>query len=488
MKFLTNLFAAILLLNGAALTAAAQPKQEGLKYVFYFIGDGMGNGHAVSSEMYRRAIGGDPATPWLMMRFPVNSQVLTYSANSPVTDSAAAGTALATGTKTRNNMVGMDPDTVAVASLARDFKQRGLGVGIVSSNGPDDATPASFYANVEARNMYYDIAMQFPRTGIDFLGGANLRAWNEHGDRIRQVYGDAGISISFGLDELMRSQGKRKVLLNQNRSLNNTLGYAIDSIPNTLTLPELTAACLDHLEAVSPEGFLMVVENGLTDWSAHANDAGTLMREVERLNEAIAVAYRFLEERPQETLIIVTADHDTGGATVGNAYPDVKYNAHLELLALQRISKDAFSQEVKEFMTGANPSWKGMEALLERDLGYGRGVNPTPEETKRLRELFDNMLKGKSEKEQKTLYASFDAFTAEVFRIRDSHAGFGWISTYHTGNPVPLYAVGYQANRFSRLTDNSQITPTIRTMIENSFGSIGQKRLTRKVVNPASQH
>ena len=120
------------------------------KYVFYFIGDGMGMGHVNTAEYYNRLVLGNDK-PLLMTTFPVSSFALTYSASSKITDSAAAGTALSTGNKTKNGMIAMTPDTVEVVSIARKLKDEGWGIGILTSNAPDDATPCLLYTSNRAR-------------------------------------------------------------------------------------------------------------------------------------------------------------------------------------------------------------------------------------------------------------------------------------------------------------------------------------------------
>ncbi|MDE6771993.1 MAG: alkaline phosphatase, partial [Muribaculaceae bacterium] len=116
------------------------------KYIFYFIGDGMGMAPAMAAATYNRSVLGTAELP-LMMTFPVAGQVMTYSASSDVTDSAAAGTALATGNKTVNGMLGVTPDTTAVYSIAGILKDKlGYGVGLVTNVAADDATPGAFYA------------------------------------------------------------------------------------------------------------------------------------------------------------------------------------------------------------------------------------------------------------------------------------------------------------------------------------------------------
>lgn len=159
----------LFLLVGAfclALAANATPK-----YIFMFIGDGMGMGHVMATETYNRLVLNNNENI-LMMQFPVASMAMTYSANSPVTDSAAAGTALATGNKTKNGMIGMTPDSVAVTSIATELKAQGYGVGLVTSVAYDDATPASFYAHQTYRGMYEEINADGAKCGFNFLGGA----------------------------------------------------------------------------------------------------------------------------------------------------------------------------------------------------------------------------------------------------------------------------------------------------------------------------
>lgn len=433
----------------------------GPQYIFYFIGDGMGLGHLWLAQTYNRLTGGYPLA---LTEFPVSGQVSTYSWSSPVTDSAAAGTALASGHKTRNNMVGMAPDTTSIASIVPTLREMGYAVGVISSNSPDDATPASFYAHVASRHDHYDIGCQAAESSINFLGGPSLRGFKDKDGKktdLQKRLKAQGVVCTTDSATVMANAGRR-ILMSSPDNFDNTLGYAIDYPNAALPLPRLTNICLQYLEKTSPEQFVMVVENGMTDWASHANDAGTLVREVNVLNEAVEVAVRFYLQHPDETLIVVTADHDTGGATLGNANPDIKYDAHPELLALQKVSKEAFTKIVSGMMRDRRHyTWDEMKEVLRDKLGFWNGVTPTKEEEELLRSLFDKMQDGTAVEGQKTLYATFDNFSTEVFRVLDSHTGVGWISTYHTGNMVPVYAMGAGAEKFSGLIDNTDIPKTI---------------------------
>ena len=161
-------------LAAAMAVAVGLSAAEAPKYIFYFIGDGMGMAQSLAAQVYNRTVRGADE-PILMMQFPVSSASTTHSWSSPVTDSAAAGTALATGTKTRNGMLGMAADTTSVTSVAKELFDRGYGVALVTSVPPDDATPGAFYAHVPSRKMYYEIGRQAAESGYDFIAGSNLR-------------------------------------------------------------------------------------------------------------------------------------------------------------------------------------------------------------------------------------------------------------------------------------------------------------------------
>ena len=289
------------------------------KYIFFFIGDGMGMGHVMTAQTYNRTVlGNNELLP--MMQFPVSSLAMTYSANSKITDSAAAGTALSTGLKTNNGMLGETPDETPVYSIACELQKRGYGVAIGTSVPPDDATPAAFYAHVKSRSMYYEIGLDMARSGYDMFVGSKLRGLkssdgNDTG--LLDTLATHGYTVVEGREAFEKSKGSDKiVLLNNDPSLEH-FGFTIDSISDNLHLPYITQACLDHLMRVSPDKFFMMIEGGNIDWAAHANDGGAVVKEILNFNQAIKIAYDFYLSHPDETLIVVTADHNTGGMQMG---------------------------------------------------------------------------------------------------------------------------------------------------------------------------
>lgn len=455
----------IMLASALGVIAGGQSQPDVPKYIFYFIGDGMGWGQVNTTQQYLRdVVKADSVLT--MLRFPVISTALTYSASNDVTDSSAAGTALATGVKTRNGMLGMAPDTTAVVSIAEQLRDNGYGIGIVTSVAPDDATPGAFYAKVPARSMYYEIGTQAARSGFDFIGGANWRGLKDKSGAptdLWTVFADNGVETAYGLDTLSMLTSPKVVLLGTNRPHDSGIGYAIDSVAGALTLQGMTRACLDHLLKHKPERFFMMVEGGAIDHACHANDAATTVGDVLAFDESLAIAYDFYLTHPDETLILVTADHETGGMAIGNT--PHKYTADLQYFPYQRISKDRFNEYLQTLLrTGNGYTWDDMKAFLTDKLGFWKAVPVSDEETDQLHKLFDDTFANRKTDDQKTLYADFKAFAVEVFRIMDVHTGMGWTTVHHSANPVPVMAVGVGAELFGGLNNNIDLPAKLRSL------------------------
>lgn len=456
---LHRIFSAALMV--AAITATAWAKAP--NYIFFFIGDGMGIAQVTNAQLYNARVLGN-STPLLSTTFPVASMATTHSASSDVTDSAAAGTALSTGHKTVNGMLGVTPDSVAVTSVAKKLFDAGYGVGIVTSVAIDDATPGAFYAHVPSRSQYYDIGRQLAECGYQFAAGASLRgAFDKQGNPtdLMKYFDEANVSVSYGLDSIDTTAQRLLVLSPFHKEKQNEIGFTIDSIAGALTLPALTRAGLDQLKRTSPDRFFMMVEGGNIDHAGHGNDGGTILREVINFNQALQEAYDFYLAHPDETLIVVTADHETGGMSVGCR--ETGYSVRLENAAGQKISKEEFSNLCRAMLRSRRIyTWDDMQEILRDELGFGVNLKLTPEETERLHTMFDEVFeKRASGLDQKTLYATFDGFTNEVFNILNAKSGMGWTTGGHSGMPVPVYAVGVDSQLFSPLNDNTDIPAKI---------------------------
>lgn len=457
---LRKLLGALMLAATALCSQAAHPD-----YVFLFIGDGMGPGHVISARNYLQAVTGNPDTTLLMTQFPVASLCTTYSASSPVTDSAAAGTALSTGVKTLNGMIGMAPDSTALRSIARDFQKLGYGIGLVTNVAADDATPAAFYANVPSRGMYYEIGRQAAESGYEFIAGAGLRGFSDgkgNPTGLASHFERYNVGIARGLDGLKKLGDRNKVvLLNTDTVRNYRINYAIEARSGDMNLASMTRAGIDHLKRVRPGQFFMMVEGGAIDHAGHANDAASVIGDVIDFDNALREAYDFYLANPDHTLIVVTADHETGGMTLGNK--STGYWADTKLLKAQKLSKDTFSDRCKAI---TDTSWDEMQQMLRDDFGLWETISVSKQQEQHLKEVFRATYIDHTAHLLPALYNNYSQFAAAVFDIIDSRSGIGWVSNHHTGNPVPVFAIGVGAELFAPMNDNTEIPAKIRQACE----------------------
>lgn len=440
------------ILTAAALSTALLVSAQQAKYIFYFIGDGMGVAAVNAAQYYNRTVLQNDK-PLTMLQFPTIGWSQTYSASHPVTDSAAAGTALSTGHKTRNSMLGMDADTVSVSSIAVDLQKMGYGIGIATSVAPDDATPAAFYAHVPNRNMFYDIDKQMAASGYQFLAGAGLRGTKTKDGQptdVMNTFAENGVQIVYGPEGVKEISADKVLLLNIPDSNPSNIGYTIDSIQGVLDLPTITAACLAQLERTSPDKFFMMIEGGNIDHALHANDGGASIKEILNFDQALEIAYNFYMAHPDETLIVVTADHDTGASAVVN-----RPNASLANVDFQRVSKEQFSEYCKSLLRSRNIyTWDDMKEYLSENLGFFTHIQLSDKQEASLKEMFDLTFELRNTDDQKTLYANFNAFAVEVFRIFNDSIGITFSTTSHSGNPTPVFAVGVGAEQFRGFNNN----------------------------------
>jgi len=445
-----------------------------VKYIFYFIGDGMGDNQVLLAEMYRSALQGEPLgrVQTLMTTFPYSGQASTYSKTNGITDSAAAGTCLATGTKTRNGMLGMDQDSARITTIAEELKAQGWGIGIMTTVAIDHATPGAFYAHVPNRNKYYRIGKQLAESNFDFFGGAGFHhPQGKHDDKQTNLYRnaeEAGYTIAHGYEEGLAISDERladKMILvqkddDQGAKHGSNLPYAIDRKEGDLTLAQIVSTAIPFLEA-RHERFFMMVEGGMIDYACHGDDAATAIGEVWDMDEAMRVAYDFYLAHPDETLIVVTADHETGGLALGNS----DYTLHLDLLQNQKCSawvlSDLFTQLFKD---NKKPSWETVKALYRENLGFWENVEITAEEEAKLQELYKKACKGKA-KDAKNMYKSVNALGAAGISLLNKKAHVGWTTRAHSAHAVPIFAIGANAQLFTGWHDNTDLVPLIKKAV-----------------------
>lgn len=327
------------------------------KYVFYFIGDGMGFNHVSVTEYWLGYTEGVfDSRPLAFSKFPVLGWAVTHSASNLITDSAAAGTALSTGSKTDNGMLGVNPDTTALESIAGKIHDAGYKVGISSTVGINHATPGAFYGHSASRSNYYDIAMEIPASGFEFFaGGGVIESTGEDGDKasVYDFIEKNGYAIAEGMDEFygMKAGAGKMMLLQEDGRMKTELPYAIDMTDGDMTQADLVKASIDFLYDGDGQGFFVMSEGGRIDWASHGNDTKAMILETLSLSDAVAEAVKFYNEHPDETLIVVTADHETGGLTMSWKSG---YNVYFDKIENIGKSKDFASDEERREMDEAS--------------------------------------------------------------------------------------------------------------------------------------
>ena len=374
---------ALLLLSVVPPIAGAS---GGPRYIFLFIGDGMGEPQVIASDLYCRASGrGELAFPSM----PVRGSITTGTAKGAVTDSAAAGTALASGYKTENGILNMDPTRtkrfVTVAMVARD---RGMRVGIVTSSFMNDSTPAAFYAWSPSRTDLYDIGKQLPESGFDYFGGGGLsRRKGRKGDQkdLYEIAAARGYKVLRTAKEIPSARPGEKVLVTGSAG---ALHYEIDRPKGALSLADYTRLGIVLLDC--SEGFFMMVEGGKIDWACHRSDTAAMVHDVAAFDDAVREALAFARDRPDETLIVVTADHETGGMSLVGGPGGEMFHA---ILSRQRGSNEVFDVKVAEMRKGGRASFESMLPLLTDFFGL---ENLSSDETEELKAAFAQSMKPKA--------------------------------------------------------------------------------------------
>lgn len=457
MKRTTCLFVAILF----SVLSFAQAK-----YIFYFIGDGMGTNQVLATEMYLAELEGRIGRKQLLLtQFPYSGQVATFSASNGITDSAAAGTCLATGTKTNNGTLGLSPQKDTLRTIAEILQQQGYGIGIMTTVAIDHATPAAFYAKVPDRHQYYEIGTQLAYTNFDFFGGAGFhQPVKQHDKKAPNLYDlceEQGYTFAHGYADAQNKMNANKLILTQTTDgIDRTkqagsLPYAIDRQEDALTLRQIVSTAIPYLSQ-NHDRFFMMVEGGMIDYACHGQDGATAIGETLDMDAALEEAYRFYLDHPDETLIIVTADHETGGLAMGNG----GYVLNLQTLQNQHCSAWILSDLLSALFKDNTPTWDEVKNLLAKQLGFYTSVELTTEEDTLLHNLYNRAIAHKNGK-VKTLYKTMDELGNTAIALLNKKAHLGWTSYDHTGHAIPVFAVGIGAERFTGWHDNTEIAPLI---------------------------
>ena len=442
-----------------------------IKYIFLFIGDGMSTPQRMMAEDFSIKSGGGRLA---MNTLPYQANTRTRSANASVTDSAASATAIACGEKTNNGLLGLAPDGRRLETVAEAAKKKGMKVGIITTVAIAHATPAGFYAHRKSRGKYYQIGLDLIASGFDYFAGGGFfgcevdRDDPEYRGNIFELANDAGYAI-------VRTREEWEALKPGSRSLcvlgSSSLPFDIDHTGSQPRLYEIVEKGIELLDG--PYGFFMMCEGGKVDYAGHANDAATSIRGIMALDDAVKAALKFAQKHPDETLVVVTGDHETGGMSLGFAGTGGKFK--VELLAGQKCSTEKFSSMIKNMLReDINLGFDKVKPLVAEKYGLYFGDdrgNPM-----RVRSAEVQMLKEAFEKDReyiKKQVADTTAhnvsrryvFASTVRGVLAAKAGIGWTSGSHTALPTLSTAQGARADIIVGMQDNTDIGIRLKKLL-----------------------
>lgn len=436
--FTISLLVAVTLF-GAACTAnkhhnmdSAEANVSTPKNIIMVVADGMGPAYTTAYRLYKD----DPSTPMIELTaldpFLVGTaQTYPASISGYVTDSAASATALAAGIKTYNGAIGLDIDKQPVESVLQRAKKLGKRTGVAVTSQIVHATPAAYIAHNESRRNYNEIADSFlddrinDKNVVDVMLGGGWSYFIRDDRNLVEEFKALGYQYAASYTDLL-SLPKGKPTLGLFADVG--LPKALDDV-NPHRLSVLTESAISHLENVN--GYFLLVEASQVDWAGHANDIASAMGEMEDLEQTIKMLKSYVDQHP-DTLVVLTADHSTGGLTIG-ANGDYRWSP--EFIQKMKASVTVMSEKILDN--------EDMTLYVEDVFGFA------------LNEDEKNIISGIS--------SSMDAREREniLKSLLDKRTNTGWTTSGHTGVDVEVYAFGAGAQVFAGNLNNVDIAKKI---------------------------
>lgn len=476
-----------------ANTAASAPK-----YIFLFIGDGMSYPQIQLTNYYLSALADTNDDGILqsknnltMLNFPVVGSAQTYDSTSFCPDSASTATSISTGYKTYSGTINMDETgTTAYETISEKLKkQLGYEVGIITSVNLNHATPAAFYCHQVSRNNYYEIGLEMIESDFDYFAGGALKSPtgnDKDRDDLYELAAAEGYTVATtqAAAEAVAPDVEKVIIVDENLADSDAMSYDMDLQENAWALADYVKKGIEVMQD-SENGFFMMCEGGKIDWACHANDAASTLTDTVALDEAVAEAVEFYNAHPDETLILVTGDHETGGLTIGYAGTD--YDTFLTNIQNQKMSYarydsdyvsaykenktdfDTVMADITKYFGLAAPTQEGAE---ETQLKDSADKHPESEDTgalvmteyeyNKLKEAYETTMSRTGEEEEFTqeeyvLYGSYEPLTVTITHILNNKSGINFASYAHTGLPVEVLAMGAGQQEFEGYYDNTDI-------------------------------
>jgi len=306
-------------------TASGAMAETAPKNVIYMIGDGMGPAYTTAYRYFKD----DPTTKYVeqtVFDTMLTGMARTYpDDHTVVTDSAASATALSSGHKSYNGAIAVDTDKKPLKTMLEIAKQRGMTTALLATSQINHATPASFAAHNESRNNYDEIANDYidnkiaGKLPVDLMLGGGTKYFIRDDRNLVDEFKAAGYQYGDDIQNLDQITQLPAIGLYAAKGL----PFALDENPTRLT--KLTSKALDLLDNQNKDGFFVMIEGSQIDWCGHANDIACAMAEMDDFASAIEKAKAYVDKN-KDTLLVITADHSTGGLTLG-AHGQYKWEA-----------------------------------------------------------------------------------------------------------------------------------------------------------------
>ena len=475
---------------------AAEEGTKTPKYIFLFIGDGMSYPQVQTTNYYLNAIADDgdeilnSESKLNMMKFPVVGSAQTYDSTSFCPDSASTATSISTGHKTYSGTINMDEKMeTSYETIAEKLKkQLGYKVGILSSVNLNHATPAAFYAHQASRNNYYEIGQELIASDFDYFAGGGLKKTtgpDKDKTDLYQLAEEAGYKVikTQAEAESLTAEDGKAIVIDETLADSDAMSYDMDREEGEWGLSDYVEKGIEVLD--NETGFFMMVEGGKIDWACHANDAAATITDTVAMDDAVGKAVEFYKEHPDETLILVTGDHETGGLTIGFAGTD--YDTFLTNISNQKISYAKFDSDYvaayKENKTDFDTVMADITELFGLQAPDGatessnqadsKDVHPegtddkgslvmTDYEYQKLQAAYEETMSRTGEEEEfgqeeYLLYGSYEPLTVTITHILNNKSGINFSSYAHTGLPVEVFAMGAGQDEFVGYYDNTDI-------------------------------
>lgn len=421
--------------NQSASSKAKNATQNNgkIKNVIVMIGDGMGPAYTTAYRYMKD----DPSTPKMEKTIfdkYFTGMAKTYPEDSEenVTDSAAAATSMAAGVKTYNGAISVENDKESVETVLEAAKEDGKATGLVATSQINHATPAAFGAHDVSRHNYNDIADDYfddminGKHKIDILLGGGTKYFDRKDRNLIREFKQDGYNYVTTKEELLANESGKLL------GLFAPVGMpkAIDRKESTPSLEEMTKAALKQLSK-DKDGFFLMVEGSQIDWAGHANDAVGAMSEMEDFAKAFKAVIEFAKEN-KHTQIVLTADHATGGFSIGR---DGDYNMHPEVIKAADRTPEFMAQQI---LNGAS---------VEHVLKEYTSLDFTDEELSAIKDA--------------AATNDFDTLYAAISEVFNNRSGIGFTTSGHTGIDVPVYAYGPKSELFSGMINNTDIAEAV---------------------------